>query len=147
MQQTLPILMYHSVSTEGSGSASSADPLTVPRAVIDDLTARFAERTGLAVTCEHSGAAPAIDHAAATQVLRVVQEALQNVEKHARARAVLVASEAGDGVLRVLVRDDGVGIPSEMLPTIFEMFAQVGRPVNRSRGGLGIGLTLSLIHI
>lgn len=36
MQQTLPILMYHSVSTEGSGSASSADPLTVPRAVIDE---------------------------------------------------------------------------------------------------------------
>ncbi len=40
------------------------------------------------------------------------------------------------------VRDSGVGIPAEMLPRIFEMFTQVDRTLERSHGGLGIGLTL-----
>src|SRR5262249_32312862 len=46
----------------------------------------------------------------------------------------------------VAVRDNGVGLSSEMLPKVFEMFVQV----DRSRtGGLGIGLTLarSLVHL
>jgi CheY-like chemotaxis protein len=42
----------------------------------------------------------------------------------------------------VTVRDNGVGIPASMLPHIFEMFTQVDRTLERSQGGLGIGLTL-----
>jgi hypothetical protein len=40
------------------------------------------------------------------------------------------------------VLDNGVGIPPEMLPSVFEMFAQVNRTLGRSQGGLGIGLAL-----
>ncbi|HET7843256.1 MAG TPA: HAMP domain-containing sensor histidine kinase [Xanthomonadales bacterium] len=40
------------------------------------------------------------------------------------------------------VRDAGIGIPVEMLDRIFEMFVQVDNSLERSRGGLGIGLTL-----
>jgi PAS domain S-box-containing protein len=40
------------------------------------------------------------------------------------------------------VRDNGIGIPRDMLPKVFEMFTQVDRSLERSRGGLGIGLTL-----
>jgi CheY-like chemotaxis protein len=40
------------------------------------------------------------------------------------------------------VRDNGVGIPSDMLPRVFEMFTQVDRTLGRSEGGLGIGLAL-----
>ena len=43
---------------------------------------------------------------------------------------------------RSRVRDNGVGIPKEMLPEVFEMFSQVGRNLDRAQGGLGIGLTL-----
>jgi len=42
----------------------------------------------------------------------------------------------------VSVRDDGLGIPTEMLEHVFEMFTQVDRSTERSQGGLGIGLTL-----
>jgi two-component system CheB/CheR fusion protein len=44
---------------------------------------------------------------------------------------------------RVSVRDDGMGIPAEMLPKIFDLFVQVDRSLERSHGGLGIGLTLA----
>jgi CheY-like chemotaxis protein len=42
----------------------------------------------------------------------------------------------------VTVRDDGVGIAADQLSHIFEMFSQVDRSLDRSQGGLGIGLTL-----
>ncbi len=40
------------------------------------------------------------------------------------------------------VSDNGVGLPKEMLPKIFDMFTQVGTSLDRAQGGLGIGLTL-----
>jgi PAS domain S-box-containing protein len=46
----------------------------------------------------------------------------------------------GDAIVKV--KDTGVGIPPDQLEGIFEMFAQVDRSLERSRGGLGIGLTL-----
>ncbi len=48
--------------------------------------------------------------------------------------------EGSDAV--VSVRDNGIGIPSDMLSGVFDMFTQVDRSLERSQGGLGIGLTL-----
>lgn len=47
------------------------------------------------------------------------------------------------------VQDDGIGIPPEMLPRVFDLFAQDERALGRARGGLGIGLALvqSLIQL
>jgi CheY-like chemotaxis protein len=53
----------------------------------------------------------------------------------------LTAELRGRQVL-VRVRDNGIGIPAAALPTIFDMFSQVDRSVERSTGGLGIGLAL-----
>jgi PAS domain S-box-containing protein len=44
--------------------------------------------------------------------------------------------------VEIRVADNGVGIPPEVLPLMWEMFAQADRTVSRSKGGLGIGLTL-----
>ena len=53
---------------------------------------------------------------------------------------VFVGREGDDAVVRVT--DSGVGIPAEMLPRIFDLFVQAHHTIDRSRGGLGIGLTL-----
>jgi two-component system CheB/CheR fusion protein len=56
-------------------------------------------------------------------------------------RIWLAAKREGSDVV-VSVRDNGIGIPGNMLTRIFDMFAQVDRSLEQSRGGLGIGLTL-----
>jgi signal transduction histidine kinase/ActR/RegA family two-component response regulator len=53
----------------------------------------------------------------------------------------LVCKRDGDAVT-VAVRDDGRGIPDELLPRVFDLFMQVDRGADRAQGGLGIGLTL-----
>jgi PAS domain S-box-containing protein len=56
-------------------------------------------------------------------------------------RIGLTAGREGDAVV-VRVEDTGLGIPPDKLASIFEMFTQVDRSLERSQGGLGIGLTL-----
>ena len=51
-----------------------------------------------------------------------------------------VRSEGQHALLAV--KDTGVGIPADVLPTIFDLFVQSERSLDRSQGGLGIGLTL-----
>jgi signal transduction histidine kinase/ActR/RegA family two-component response regulator len=51
-----------------------------------------------------------------------------------------VAHEGGEAVLRV--KDNGVGIAPRMLPTVFDLFTQADETLDRSQGGLGLGLTL-----
>lgn len=47
-----------------------------------------------------------------------------------------------DGMLRISVKDDGIGISADMLPRLFEIFSQAEPARRRSQGGLGIGLSL-----
>jgi signal transduction histidine kinase len=82
---------------------------------LSNLTGRFTVRTGLPASYWHSGPPPPLSHTAATQVLRIVQEALQNVEKHAQATEVTVGSEMCAGDLRVWVHDNGVGFGPDQI--------------------------------
>ena len=55
----------------------------------------------------------------------------------------LTVQQEDDEVEVVLrVRDTGVGIAPELLPRIFDLFTQADRTLDRSEGGLGIGLSL-----
>jgi PAS domain S-box-containing protein len=53
-----------------------------------------------------------------------------------------VVVERNDKEVIVSVRDPGIGISSELLPQIFDLFTQAERSLDRSHGGLGIGLTI-----
>ncbi len=76
-------------------------------AALDALAAQVAQRSGLALRAEHRGAL-SISDAAATQALRIAQEALHNVEKHAGARSVTIATDGGEHFV-MRIADDGVG--------------------------------------
>ncbi len=56
-------------------------------------------------------------------------------------RIWLTAERQGSDVV-VRIKDTGVGIPPDMLAIVFEMFTQIDHTLERSQGGLGIGLTL-----
>ncbi|MCC9604997.1 PAS domain S-box protein [Blastopirellula sp. JC733] len=55
---------------------------------------------------------------------------------------IALTAQCEDGEVIVSVKDDGVGIPFEQQAQIFEMFAQIDRPLEKGYSGLGIGLTL-----
>lgn len=78
-----------------------------------------------------------------TRMVQVVDNLLNNAIKYTPegGHIVLRARVEGDDVV-IEVKDDGVGIPSEQLGAVFEMFSQVDRTLERSQGGLGIGLAL-----
>jgi signal transduction histidine kinase len=56
---------------------------------------------------------------------------------------VTLACDADDASVRVHVRDTGVGIPADRLPSIFEAFVQGDRALNRPNDGVGLGLAIS----
>ena len=54
-----------------------------------------------------------------------------------------VAEATGEGEVAITVADSGIGISDEMLPRVFDLFAQGAQPAERSHAGLGIGLALA----
>ena len=78
-----------------------------------------------------------------TRLSQVVSNLLNNAAKYTPegGRIVLSARRDHDDVL-ISVSDNGIGIPSDMLPRVFDLFTQVRDNLDRSRGGLGIGLAL-----
>ncbi len=78
-----------------------------------------------------------------TRLAQVFSNLLTNSAKYTeRGGCIWLSAERRGGEVAVSVRDTGIGIPAESLASIFDMFAQVDRPMERSSGGLGIGLAL-----
>ncbi|HUE30717.1 MAG TPA: MASE1 domain-containing protein [Verrucomicrobiae bacterium] len=79
----------------------------------------------------------------AVRLTQVFANLLGNAAKYTPPRGSiwLTAECVGDEVA-VRVRDTGVGLPPELLPHIFDLFVQGDASLDRTRGGLGIGLTL-----
>ncbi len=68
---------------------------------------------------------------------------LNNAAKYTvRGGHVHLAARREDGAVVIRVRDDGAGIPAEMLDSVFDLFVQSQRTLDRADGGLGLGLTL-----
>lgn len=77
------------------------------------------------------------------RLAQVISNLLNNAAKYTpeEGQIRLVAERCGSDVV-VSVKDNGIGIPADMLDRIFEMFAQIDAPVETACTGLGIGLTL-----
>jgi PAS domain S-box-containing protein len=86
---------------------------------------------------------PILLEADMTRLAQVLSNLLNNAAKYTDqgGRIRLTAERQSRHVL-IRVKDTGIGIPPDMLSSIFDTFTQVDRSLERSEGGLGIGLTL-----
>jgi PAS domain S-box-containing protein len=78
-----------------------------------------------------------------TRLAQVFGNILTNSAKYTeRGGHIWLTARRQDGHAVIAIRDTGIGIPSEALPRVFDMFAQLDRRIERVTGGLGIGLAL-----
>ena len=110
----------------------------IERVLTDLRVAGRLERHALEVR-----AMPVLVNGDSTRLEQVVTNLLLNALKYTDPGGridVEVAEAEGEAVLRV--RDSGIGISADLLPRVFDLFAQGGQTLARAQGGLGIGLTL-----
>ncbi|MEQ1756713.1 MAG: HAMP domain-containing sensor histidine kinase [Vicinamibacterales bacterium] len=86
---------------------------------------------------------PIFVHADPVRLAQIVSNLVDNATKYTPDRGhidIAVSSEGSDAI--VTVQDDGAGIPAERLQSIFEPLVQLSESRDKTRGGLGLGLTL-----
>ena len=87
--------------------------------------------------------APVWLQADSTRLSQIISNLLNNAARYTNAGGIIWLSGAVEGNEAVVrVRDTGIGISAGMLPRVFEPFTQVDTSLERSQGGLGIGLSL-----
>jgi len=86
---------------------------------------------------------PLIVDADMTRLAQVFMNLLSNSAKYSeRGGHIWLTVERQGSDVVVSVRDTGIGIPTDKLTSVFDMFSQVDRSLEKSQGGLGIGLSL-----
>jgi CheY-like chemotaxis protein/nitrogen-specific signal transduction histidine kinase len=87
--------------------------------------------------------APIWVHADPVRLAQIFSNLLNNAAKFTKGRGcVCLSVTPGSGEVTVSVQDNGMGIPAEIMPVIFEIFSQGERAGHSHGGGLGIGLSL-----
>ncbi len=96
-------------------------------AVLRDTSTEFAERTGVAVKLTCAPLRARLPAATELALYRILQEALHNVEQHARARHVTVDLKQPGAFVQLVIQDDGIGFNPEPHPAR-----------RQGKGGLGL---------
>ncbi|HEV7282345.1 MAG TPA: PAS domain S-box protein [Pirellulaceae bacterium] len=77
------------------------------------------------------------------RLAQILENLLVNASKYnVRGGRIDLSARREGALVTVRVRDTGIGIDPELLPTLFELFTQAGRSIDRAEGGLGLGLAL-----
>ncbi len=133
------------VSRVTSGKLALRKERVELRAIIDSAieTSRPAiEQAGHELTVVLP-AEPIVVDGDATRLAQVVSNLLNNSAKYThRGGHIRLTVRLEEGMAVVVVADDGIGIPPNMVGKVFEMFTQVDRTLEKTTGGLGIGLSL-----
>ena len=78
-----------------------------------------------------------------TRLEQVVFNLLNNAAKYTEPRGrIVVTAAANEGMVELRIRDSGIGIDAAMLPHVFDLFVQDHQALDRSQGGLGLGLAI-----
>ena len=79
----------------------------------------------------------------AVRMAQVLSNLLNNAAKYTETKGhIRLAVKVEDELVAFQVRDNGIGISAEMLSSVFDLFTQVDHSLDRSDGGLGLGLTV-----
>jgi signal transduction histidine kinase len=86
---------------------------------------------------------PVVVDGDSVRLAQVLSNLINNASKFSPASSrILLRGAWCDGVVRIGIKDEGSGIDPAFLPHVFDLFAQADQSLDRSQGGLGIGLTL-----
>jgi PAS domain S-box-containing protein len=86
---------------------------------------------------------PLLVDADRTRLAQVLCNLLNNAAKYSdRGSSISLTVERDGGEAVIRVKDAGVGIPPDMLARVFDLFTQVDRSLEKSQGGLGVGLSI-----
>ena len=79
----------------------------------------------------------------APRMIQVITNLLTNASKYSDPDTeITVTAEERNGLVRIAIRDQGIGLPPEMLEGVFGLFVQTPQALDRSQGGLGLGLAI-----
>jgi PAS domain S-box-containing protein len=114
---------------------------SILRHAVESVRTQCEERSQT-LTVEDSSPAVVLD-ADPIRLVQIFINLLNNAIKYTDpGGCITLRSRVVDDRVQVDVKDNGVGIPTDKLELVFEQFAQVDSSLERSRGGLGIGLSL-----
>jgi signal transduction histidine kinase len=120
---------------------SNVDLADIVEHCVENLRARIEARQ-MNVTVDVK-APHVMIHGDAVRLEQIANNLLSNAIKYTpRGGDIAISLEIDDGDAVLRVRDNGKGIPSDMLTRIFDLFMQGETTIDRSEGGMGIGLTL-----
>ncbi|MBC8073478.1 MAG: response regulator [Deltaproteobacteria bacterium] len=124
--------------------------LRIERVELAEVVARAVEMTSVAfeqkshVLTQRVPESGLVVDADTSRLAQVVANLLTNAAKYTKARGeISIEARRRDSSVILEVRDNGIGISSEMLPRVFEMFVQEQQGLDRPQGGLGLGLAIA----
>ncbi len=123
-------------------SMEDVNMLMITREVIDQLEEKAA-RKNIRIEVDPSDAKGLYVQADYDKIYRVMQNLISNAIKYTREDGkVFVSFQEGRKKIKITVKDNGRGIPSEDLGRIFERFYRVEKSRSKEKGGSGLGLAI-----
>ncbi|HOW69101.1 MAG TPA: ATP-binding protein [Phycisphaerae bacterium] len=121
-----------------------------PRQVLTEAIETFrirAESKGLHLTCDSSPGVPQVLIGDPTRLRQILVNLVGNAVKFTQHGGIRIAARCDSraenkAVIRVTVRDSGIGIPLEAQPHLFQKFQQADTSTTRQYGGAGLGLSI-----
>ena len=135
---------------EGGNVQLRAAPVELHELVQDVCASLDAKAAAQGVTLENKVGPEVMVHADVRRLEQMLTNLIDNAIKFSREQGTVVISHEPGTRDRILVQDDGDGIPAQHLERLFERFYRIDRARSRDMGGTGLGLAivkhLALLH-
>lgn len=138
MQRLVDDLLLLARADEGAPAAPRR-PVDLDDLVLEELR-RLRSTTGLHIDSAAVGAARVTGDEDALR--RLVRNLGENAARFARTSVVFMLADTGDGRVRLVVEDDGPGIPAADRTRVFDRFVRLDESRSREAGGAGLGLAI-----